>query len=93
MGTEIMLPNELSDIASMKYVAIFLNGFLLCPSQPDDLGDYCFDGTDFNKQLFGAKSTAKRISFYARIEPSDLVQVTDFKSFRWTFTYGCWKKL
>ena len=93
MGTEILLPNELGDIASMKYVAIFLNGMLLCPSQPDNLGDYCFDGTNFNKQLFGAKTNARHIRFNARVEPLDLVQVTDFKSFRWVFTDGCWKKL
>ena len=74
------MPGRLEDMVARKYVAVFVNGSLMCPDQPDDDGDY--------------NLTDSEIEFHNdNIGPQDLVQITDFEHFRWIYQGGHWHKL
>lgn len=71
------------DIARERHpnrtVAVFVNGSLMCPDQPDDEGDYLL-----------APAT---VEFHGNVRAQDLVTITDFVSFRYVHQHGHWHRL
>jgi hypothetical protein len=56
-------------------VAVFVNGGLLCPNHPDDKGEYSLCSAEIELQ---------------GLRPDDLLTITDFRSFRWSFQDDKW---
>jgi hypothetical protein len=83
MDLKINLPRDLQMIVAHerfpnRAIAVFVNGTLVCPDQPDDAGDYNMSGSE--------------IEFH-NVKPDDLITVTNFGSFRWVHQNGHWHKL
>ncbi len=62
-----------------RAIAVFVNGSIMCPDQPDDEGDYLL--------------TQSTIEFHENVLIGDLVTVTDFRTFRYVHQHGHWHKL
>jgi hypothetical protein len=85
MDWKIKLPTELQmAIAHERFpnraIAVFVNGALMCPDQPDDQGDYSISGSE--------------VELHA-VTPNvnTLLTITDFGTFRWIHQNGHWHKL
>jgi len=85
MDLRIKLPSELQMAVTHerfpnRAIAVFVNGTLMCPDQPDDDGDYNIVGSEIEFHINDMKLDA-------------LVTVTNFGSFRWIHQNGHWHKL
>jgi hypothetical protein len=85
MDWKIKLPTELQmAIAHERFpnraVAVFANGALMCPDQPDDQGDYSISELE--------------IEFHdVNPNANTLLTIANFGSFRWIYQNGHWHKL